>query len=72
MLSATLNICKFWTWIFCTIKLLPVHRAGLVSTVGNVVEEVAHAWVLCTLLSSAEVVVHHLVYNIVRDTTTAV
>lgn len=49
-----------------------MHRAGLVSTIGNVVEEVAHAGVLCTLLSSAEVVIHHLVYYIVRDATTTV
>lgn len=49
-----------------------MHRAGLVSTVGNVVEEVAHAGVLCALLSRAEVVVHHLVYNIVRDAATTV
>lgn len=44
----------------------PMHRVGLVPTVGNVVEEVAHAGVLCALLSRAEVVVHHLVYNVVR------
>lgn len=56
----------------CTFKFLPMHRAGLVSTIGNVVEEVAHAGVLCTLLSSAEVVIHHLVYYIVRDATTTV
>lgn len=49
-----------------------MHRAGLVSTVGNVVEEVAHAGVLCALLSRAVVVVHHLVYNIVRDAATTV
>lgn len=44
-----------------------MHRVGLVSTIGNVVEEVAHAGILCALLSRAEVVVHHLVYNIVRN-----
>lgn len=50
----------------------PVHGARLVSTVGNAVEEVAHAGVLCALLSGAEVVVHHLVYDIVRDAATTV
>lgn len=49
-----------------------MHGAGLVPTVGNVVEEVAHAGVLCALLSRAEVVVHHLVYDVVRDATTTV
>lgn len=49
-----------------------MHGVGLVSTVGNVVEEVAHAGVLRALLSRAEVVVHHLVYNIVRDATATV
>lgn len=49
-----------------------MHGAGLVSTVGNVVEEVAHARILCTLLSRAEVVVHHLVYDVVRDTAATV
>lgn len=44
-----------------------MHRAGLVSTVGDAVEEVAHAGVLCALLSRAEVVVHHFVDNVVRD-----
>lgn len=49
-----------------------MHRTGLVSTVGNVVKEVAHAWVLCALLRCAEVVVHHLFDYIVRDPATAV
>ena len=49
-----------------------MHGAGLVPTVGNVVEEVAHAGVLCALLSRAEVVVHHLVHNVVRDAATTV
>lgn len=53
-------------------SILPMHRAGLVSTVGNVVEEVAHAGVLCALLSRAVVVVHHLVNDIVRDATSTV
>ena len=43
-----------------------MHGVRLIPTVGNVVEEVAHAGVLCALLSRAEVVVHHLVYYIVR------
>lgn len=51
---------------------LPMHRAGVVSTVGNGVEEVAHARILCALLSCAEVVVHHLVYYIVRYPATTV
>lgn len=51
---------------------LPMHRVRLIPTVGDVVEEVAHAGILCTLLSCAEVVVHHLVYDIVRDTTAAI
>lgn len=54
------------------LKFVPMHGAGLVPTVGNVVEEVAHAGVLCALLSRAEVVVHHLVYDVVRDATTTV
>lgn len=49
-----------------------MHRAGLVSSVGNVVEEVAHAGILCALLSCAEVVIHHLVYDVVRDAATAI
>lgn len=55
----------------CSLSL-PMHGAGLVPAVGNVVEEVAHARILCTLLSGAEVVVHHLVYDVVRDTATTV
>lgn len=53
-------------------EVLPVHGAGLVSTVGNVVEEVAHAGVLCALLGRAEVVVRHLVDDVVRDAAAAV
>ena len=49
-----------------------MHGVGLVSTVGNAVEEVAHAGVLHALLRCAEVVVHHLVDDIVRDSTAAV
>ena len=49
-----------------------MHRAGLISTVGNVVEEVAHTGVLCTLLCGAEVVVHHLVDYFVRDASSTV
>lgn len=49
-----------------------MHRVRLIPTVGDVVEEVAHAGILCTLLSCAEVVVHHLVYDIVRDTAAAI
>lgn len=51
---------------------LPMHRVRLIPTVGDVVEEVAHARILCTLLSCAEVVVHHLVYDIVRDAAAAI
>lgn len=49
-----------------------MHRVRLIPTVGDVVEEVAHAGILCTLLGCAEVVVHHLVYDIVRDTAAAI
>lgn len=49
-----------------------MHRAGLVPAVGNGVEQVAHTRILCALLSCAEVVVHHLVYDIVGYATTAV
>lgn len=54
------------------LRALPMHRVGLVPTVGNGVEEVVHAGVLRALLSRAEVVVHHLVYYIVRDASPAV
>lgn len=50
----------------------PMHGAGLISTVGDVVEQVAHAGVLCALLSRAEVVVHHLVHYVVRDAASTV
>lgn len=51
---------------------LPMHGAGLGAAVGDVVEEVAHAWVLGTLLGRAEVVVHDLVQDPVRDSSPAV
>lgn len=50
----------------------PMHGAGLISTVGDGVEEVAHAGVLRALLCRAEVVVHYFVDYIVRDATSAV
>lgn len=43
-----------------------MHGVGLVSTVGDVVEDVAHPGILCAVLGRAEVVVHYLVDNIVR------
>lgn len=46
---------------------LPVHGARLGPTVGQGVEDVAHAGVLGALLGRAEVVVHHLVLNVVGD-----
>lgn len=50
----------------------PVHGAGLVAAVGDVVEEVVHAWILSTLLSCAEVVIHDFVQIVVLDSTPAV
>lgn len=57
-----------WSWT----DFLPVHGVGLVSTVGDAVEQVAHAGILSALLSRAEMVIHHFVYDVVRDSTAAV
>jgi len=51
---------------------LPVHGARLGPVVGHGVEDVAHAGVLGALLGRAEVVVHHLVLDVVGDATAAV
>lgn len=50
----------------------PMHWVRLIPTVGNAVEEVAHAGILRALLSCAEVVVHHLIYDAVRDAATTI
>lgn len=52
--------------------VLPVHGVGLVAAVGDVVEQVAHARVLSALLRCAVVIVHHLVHNVVGDSTAPV
>ena len=52
--------------------LLPMHGAWLGAAVGDVVEEGVHARVLGTLLCRAEVVVHHFVYDAVRNAATTV
>lgn len=52
--------------------VLPMHGVGLVPTVSDVVEQVAHAGVLSAFLSSAEVVIHNFVYNVVRNSTSSV
>lgn len=49
-----------------------MHGTRLRAAVGDVVEQVAHAGVLSTLLSSAEVVVHHLLQDAVRDAAASV
>lgn len=54
------------------VVLLPMHGVGLVPTVSDVVEQAAHARILSTFLSSAEVVIHNFVYNVVRDSTSSV
>lgn len=55
-----------------TQQVSPVHRPRLVSTVGDVVEDVAHARILCALLRCAEVIIHHLVQDVVRDSTSTI
>lgn len=52
--------------------ILPMHGPRLRAAVGDVVEKVAHAGVLSTFLSSAEVVVHHLLQDAVRDAAASV
>lgn len=47
--------------------VLPVHGVGLVPAVGDVFKQAAHAGVLGALLRRAEVVVRHLVHDVVRD-----
>lgn len=49
-----------------------MHGTRLRTTVGDVVEQVAHTGVLGALLSCAEVVVHHFLQNTVRDASTTV
>lgn len=51
---------------------LPVHGVGLVPAVGDGVEQVAHAGVLRALLGRAEVVVRHLVDDVVGDSSASV
>lgn len=54
------------------VGLLPMHGVGLVPTVSDVVKQAAHARILSTFLSSAEVVIHDFVYNVVRNSTSSV
>lgn len=49
-----------------------MHGVGLVSSVGDVVEQAAHAGVLGAFLRGAEVVIHHFVYDVVRNSTSSV
>lgn len=49
-----------------------MHGSGLGAAVGYAVEKVAHARILCALFSCAEVVIHHLIQNAVRNATTTV
>lgn len=49
-----------------------MHGVGLVAAVGDGVEQVAHARVLGALLCRAVVVVHHLVHDVVGDSTASV
>lgn len=49
-----------------------MHGVGLVAAVGDGVEQVAHARVLSALLCGAVVVVHHLVHDVVGDSTAPV
>lgn len=49
-----------------------MHGSRLGAAVGNVVEKVAHARILCALFSGAEVVIHHLIQNAVRNATATV
>lgn len=53
-------------------RISPMHGVGLVAAVGDGVEQVAHAWVLSALLCRAVVVLHHLVQNVVGDSTAPV
>lgn len=49
-----------------------MHGVGLVAAVGDGVEQVAHARVLSALLRRAVVVVHHLVHDVMGDSTAPV
>lgn len=49
-----------------------MHGVGLVSTVGDAVEQAAHAGVLGAFLRRAEVVIRHFVYDVVRNSTSSV
>lgn len=49
-----------------------MHGVGLIAAVGDGVKQVAHAWVLSALLRRAVVVVHHLVHDVVGDSTAPV
>lgn len=64
-------VTLFYTWM-TAVDLLPMHGVGLVPTVSDVVEQAAHARILSTFLSSAEVVIHNFVYNVVRNSTSSV
>lgn len=49
-----------------------MHGVGLVPAVGDGVEQVAHAGVLRALLGRAVVVVHHLVDDVMGDSSASV